>query len=108
MTLRKRQNQRQPLVNITNVNYADDVAILFDSLVGVTKQLHSLEKAAASIGLFVNVKKTKFVDLFTYLGSAIECPEKDFNIRIGKAWSTLRKLTIISKRIISKKDSFVL
>lgn len=34
------------------------------------------------------------VDSFTHLGNNIESTEKDVNIKIGKAWSSLKKLTI--------------
>ena len=66
--------------------------------------LHSLERAAAGIGLYVNVHKTeymcynqtgdfstldgsplKLVDKFTYLGSSVESTEKDIDTRLTKA-----------------------
>lgn len=78
--------------------------------------LHALEKYAASIGLYVNPKKTeamnfnqannimikaangnplKNVDSFVYLGSEISSTEKDIKIRIAKAWSALNKMQVI-------------
>ncbi|KAK2561469.1 hypothetical protein P5673_015438 [Acropora cervicornis] len=36
--------------------------------------------------------KLKQVDNFKYLGSWIQSSEKDMNIRIGKAWSALKKM----------------
>ena len=70
--------------------------------------LHSLERAAAGIGLHVNAHKTeymcyhqtsdistldrtslKLVDKFTYLGSSISSTEKDINAQLMKAWTAI-------------------
>ena len=70
--------------------------------------LHNLEKAARSIGLYVNSDKTKYmcfgpngdiftldgkrlkvVDNFTYLGSDISSTERDINTHMGKAWTAI-------------------
>ena len=71
------------------------------SVVGVAETLlHSLERAGASIGLYVNAHKTeymcynqtgdistlkgtplKLVDKFTYLGRSVELTEKDIETR---------------------------
>ena len=76
--------------------------------------MHSLEKAAKSIGLYVNSDKTenvcfkqdeiistltdkllKLVDHFTYLCSNISSTESDVNVRTGKAWSANDRLPTI-------------
>ena len=76
--------------------------------------LHSLERAAAGIGLYVNAHKTeymcynqtgdistldgtplKLVDKFTYLGSSVESTEKDIDTRLTKAWTAINRLSII-------------
>ena len=78
--------------------------------------LHSLERAAAGIGLHVNAHKTeymcynqtgdisiqdetslKLVDKFTYLGSSVSSTEKDIDTRQTKAWTANDKLSIIWK-----------
>ncbi|XP_071958788.1 uncharacterized protein [Antedon mediterranea] len=49
------------------------------------------------------------VDQFTYLGSNIASTAKDVDIRISKAWSALKRLTVIWKSNISnnmKKNFF--
>ena len=69
--------------------------------------LHSLEQAAAGIGLHVNAYKTecmcfnqtdistlnssslKLVDKFTYLGSRGSSTEKDVNMWLAKAWTAV-------------------
>lgn len=48
-------------MNNNDADYADDLAISSDSIDGANKQLHSLEEAAANVGLYVNAKKTKFM-----------------------------------------------
>ena len=89
--------------------------------------LHSLERAAASIGLYVNAHKTeymcynqtgdistlegtplKLVDKFTYLGSSVESTEKDIETRLTKAWTAINRLSIIWKSDLTdkKKRSF--
>ena len=76
--------------------------------------LHSLERAAAGIGLHVNAHKTeymyfnqtgdistldgsslKLVDKFTYLGSSVSSTEKDIDTQLTKAWTAIDKLSII-------------
>ena len=78
--------------------------------------LHSLERAATGIGLYVNAHKTeymrynqtgdistldgtplKLVDKFTYLGSSVESTEKDIDTRLTKAWTAINRLSIIWK-----------
>ena len=84
--------------------------------------LHSLERAAAGIGLFVNAHKTeymcynqtgdistlegtplKLVDKLTYLGSSVESTEKDIETRLRKAWTDINRLSIIWKSDLTDK-----
>ena len=79
-------------------------------------QLHSLERAAAGIGLHVNAHKTeymcfnqtgdistldgaslKLVDKFTYLGSSDSSTKKDIDTRLTEAWTAIDRLSIIWK-----------
>ena len=80
---------------ITNADYTADKAILANTHHQAETPLHSLEQAAAGIGLHVNAHKTeymcfkktgdistidrsslKIVDKFTYLGSSVSSTEK--------------------------------
>ena len=107
---------------ITDVDYADDLALTSDIIEDAEKLLHSLESAAKQIGLHINAKKTEFmcyhqagqikslnghdikhVDHFTYLGSNIQSTEKDIQIRKAKAWAALNKLQKIWKPDLSKQ-----
>ena len=96
--LKKKRNRRYPAKTITAANYADDIALLANTSNQAETLLHSLEQAAAGIGLHVNAHKTeymcynqtgdisildrislKLVDKFTYLGSSISSSEKDID-----------------------------
>ena len=99
-----------------------DIAILANTPDQAEILLHSLERAAASIGLYVNAHKTeymcynqtgdistlegtplKLVDKFTYLGSNVESTEKDIETRLTKAWTTINRLLIIWKSDLTDK-----
>ena len=128
LTLQTANGRRHPAVNITDADYADDLALLSNTIKGAEQLLHHLEEAAANIGLSVNAKKTEFisyneqgaiqskndipllkVDDFTYLGSNIASTEKDIQIRIGKAWGALTQMNTIWKSNLPdglKRDFF--
>ena len=77
-----------------DADYADDIALLVNTPAQAETLLHSLERAAGSIGIRVDVDKTeyicfnqrgdistlkggplKLVDKFTYLGSSVSSTE---------------------------------
>ena len=121
-TLTKARSSRYPAQSITDVDYADDLALLSDTVEEATKLLHLVEEAASEIGLYINAGKTEFicyneegeiklrngtnikpVKEFVYLGSNIQSTERDIEIRKAKAWSALDGLTIIWKSTLSDK-----
>ena len=59
--LTKKRSRRYPATTITDVDYADDIAILANTPDQAETLLHSLERAAASIGLYVNAHKTEYM-----------------------------------------------
>ena len=88
--LTKERSRRYPAKTITDADYADDIALLANTPTQAETLLHSLERAAAGIGLHVNAHKTeymcfnqtgdistlngsplKLVDKLTYLGSSV-------------------------------------
>ena len=88
--LAKERSRRYLAQTITDVDYADDIALLANTPAQTETLLHSLERAAAGIGLHVNADKTEFmcfnqrgdifalkdgplklVDKFTYQGSSV-------------------------------------
>ena len=102
--------------------YADDIVLLANTPNQAETLLHSLEWAAAGIGLHVNAHKTEFmcinqkgdistldrtslrlVDKFTYLGSSVSSTEKDINTWLKKAWTAIDRLSIIWKSNLTDK-----
>ena len=111
-----------PPKTITDADYADDLALLANTPNQAETLLHSLERAAAGIGLHVNANKTeymcynqtgniatldraslKLVDKFTYLGSSVSSTEKDIDTRLTKAWTAIDRLSIIWKSDLTDK-----
>ena len=115
-------SKRYPAKTITDADYADDLALLANTPNQAETLLHSLERAAAGIGLHVNANKTeymcynqtgniatldgaslKLVDKFTYLGSSVSSTEKDIDTRLTKAWTAIDRLSIIWKSDLTDK-----
>ena len=59
--LTKKRSWRYPATTIADADYADDIAILANTPKQAETLLHSLERAAASIGLYVNAHKTEYM-----------------------------------------------
>ena len=59
--LTKKSSRRYPTKTITDADYADDIAILTNTPDQAETLLHSLERAAAGIGLYVNAHKTEYM-----------------------------------------------
>ena len=112
----KKRSRKYPAKTITDADYVDDIAILANTPNQAETLLHSLERAAACIGLHVNSHKTeymyynqtgdistldgtslKLVDKFTYLGSSVSSTENDIDTRLTKAWTAIDWLPIIWK-----------
>ena len=120
--LTKKRSRRNPGKTITDDDYADDIAILANTPNQAETLLHSLERAAAGIGLHVNAHKMeymcynqtgdistldgtslKLVDTLTYLGSSVSSTEKDIDTRLSKAWTVIDKLSVIWKSDLTDK-----
>ena len=97
-----------PAQTITDVDNADDIALLANAPAQAETLLHSLELAAAGIGFHINAHMTeyncfnqrgnistlngnslKLVDKFPYLGSSVSSSETDINRRLAKAWTAI-------------------
>ena len=115
-TLKERRSSRHPAVKVTDTDFADDIALLSNSLVDAQLLLNRVEQAAKEVGLHINATKTEFmtynvdgvlntldnkqlknVDDFQYLGSWIDRSSRDIEIRKAKAWSALSKMESIWK-----------
>ena len=120
--VKKKKSRRYPPKTITDAAYADDIAILANTPNQAETVLHSLERAAAGRGLYVNTHKTEYmcynqtgdistlegtplkvVDKFTYQGSSVSSTEKDIDTRLTKAWTAINRLSIIWKSDLTDK-----
>ena len=120
--LTKKRSRRHLTKTITDADYINDIAILANTPNQAKTIMHSLEWAAAGIGLHVNEHKTeymcynqtgdittldgtplKLVDKFTYLGSSISSTEKDIDTRLTKAWTAIDRVSIIWKSDLTDK-----
>ena len=102
-----KRSRRHPEVRVSDLDFADDIALTFNSIEEAQKALIDVEKAAAKVGLYLNAKKTEaliynqdIVDIyshngeqiklaqdFKYLGSWIDDSLKDIKTRKVQAWS---------------------
>ena len=117
--LTKKRSRRYPAKIITNAIY---ITILANTPTQAKTLLHSLEQAAAGIGLHVNARKTeyicfnqtgdistvggsslKLVDKFTYLGSSVSSTEKHIDTQLTKTWTALDNLSDIWKSDLTDK-----
>ena len=120
--LTKKRSRRYPAKTISDADYADDIAILANTPTRAETILHSLERAAAGIGLHVNAHKTeymcfnqtgdistqggsslKLLDKFTYLGSSVSSTEKDIDTLLTKTWTAIDRLSVIWKSDLTDK-----
>ena len=89
-------------------------ALLANSPAQAESLLHTQERATVGIGFHVNADKTecmcfnqrgdiptlkggplKLVDKFIYLGSSVSSTENYINMRLGKAWTAIDRLSVI-------------
>ena len=123
LTLTERQSRRHPEVNITDADFADDLALMSNTLEQAQLLLLRLEIAAETVGLHVNFKKTEYMRFnqeegevvtldgnrlkevvdFKYLGALIQSSKKDINSRIGQAWQALNKMEKIWRSNMNKR-----
>ena len=107
--LAKERSRRYPAEPITDVDYADDIALLANTRAQAESLLHSLERVAGGIRLHVNADKAeymyfnqrgdistlkggplKLVSKFTYLENSVSSTETDINTWLAKEWRAIR------------------
>ena len=122
LKLTKERSRRYPPKTITDADHASEIALMVNTPAPAETLLHSLERAAASIGRHVNAHKTeymcfnqsddistldgsllKLVDKFTYLGSSVSSTETDINTWLAKAWTAIDSLSVIWKSDLTDK-----
>ena len=118
----RKETEDTPTQTITDTDYTDDIALIANTPPQTKSLLHCLEWAAGGIGLHVNVDKTeykcfnqsgdistlkggplKLVDKFTYFGSSVSSTENDINMRLGKAWTAIDRISVIWKSDMTDK-----
>ena len=117
LQLHPRKSSRHPAVHLTDADFADDIALISNSIENAQTLLNSLESAANCVGLYLNDSKTEYMNYtksnnsidnmiiktvkgyilkrvndYKYLGSFASSSEKDFNARKGMAWSACNDL----------------
>ena len=122
-TLHRSKSRRCPAVSITDLDFADDIALLSNEIHQAQQLLKELEVEAAKVGLHVNANKTVFmsynqdlqlnvilsinggeikqVDTFKYLGGWMKDCESDIKIRKALAWATCQKLKSVCTSSLS-------
>ncbi len=119
-----------PPVTITDQDFADDIALVSNTIEQAQDLLLSVEEECLKVGLHLNTKKTKVTAYnindppihtrdgttlhlesdFKYLGSWINSSEKDLKIRKGQAWSVLHSMKKVWSSTLSdrlKRSLFV-
>ena len=122
-TIRPRRSRRNPSVNVTDLDFADDIALLSNEIHQAQELLKRVETEAAHVGLHVNAKKTqvmvfnqdepsnitsigggkiKEVDNFKYLGGWMKSSDIDIKIRKALAWVACHKLRSVWSSSLKK------
>ena len=63
LTLKRRGSSRHPAVVLADLDYADDIALLENTIKSAQDLLNRVEKACQDVGLFLNAPKTKYMHL---------------------------------------------
>ena len=119
---RKRSRRHNPNV-ITDLEFADDIALVAEELEQAQDFLHCVQENAAKIGLHLNSDKTEFmtfnevqdtilktvnnenikkIDNFKYLGAWIDDTANDVKVRKALTWNSCNKLNEIWKSSLCK------
>jgi hypothetical protein len=115
--IERRRSSRYPAIRLSFLAYADDIVLLCSNILQAQEMLRRLEQAAATVGLHINVSKTKairlnidgpgklhtdegdveWVDSFTYLGAVVPEFTADVERRKSLAWTALGRMSSLWK-----------
>ena len=119
-----RKSRRKSPTIITDLMFADDIALVSEEIYQVQMFLDRVEIEAGKVGLNINAGKTelmafnqkepitiksrsgdaiKVVQNFKYLGAWMASSEKDLNVRKALAWKACHKLSKIWKSSLKIK-----
>ena len=123
--LDNRRSRRKSPTIVTDLMFADDIALVSEEIHQAQTFLDRVEVEAGKVGLHINAGKTelmafnqkddpvnikssagkaiKVVQNFKYLGAWMANTEKDLNVRKALAWQACHKLTKIWKSTMKKK-----
>ena len=120
--LTKERSRRYSTQTLVDADYTDDIALLANTPAQAETLLCSLKRAAAGIGLHINVHKTeytcfnqrgdistlngsslKLVDKFTSPGSSVSSTETDIHMQRARAWTAIDELLVIWKPDLTDK-----
>ena len=122
--LSRRRSRRVGPIYITDLDFADDLALLTTEIDQAQEVLSRLEREAAKIGLHLNVPKTEMMNFnqdedkiivardgkqikvvfdFKYLGCYVDNSEHDIKVRKALAWSACHKMQKIWKSSLPNK-----
>ena len=87
------------------MDYANDKALLANTLAQAETMLHSVKRADAGIGLHVNTHKAEYIgfsprdNIFILNGRSLKEVDKFtyLNTRLAKAWTAIGRLSVIRK-----------
>ena len=118
--LQRQRSRRVPAITVTDLDFADDLALLAEEMEQAQEVLQRLESEAEKVGLMCNAKKTevqafnqdrpvviqakngetlKVVENFKYLGAWTHSSSSDISVRKALAWSACHRL----KKVWSSK-----
>ena len=118
-TLQPRRSRRIPPICVTDLDFADDIALLLNEIQQAKALLELVETESAQVGLHVNAKKTevmlfnqdqqndiksmsggaiKEVENFKYLGGWMKSSEHDIKVR--KLLAYLGRLSQASEDLV--------
>ena len=124
LTIKPKQSGRVHAQVITDLDFADDIALLSNEIKEAQELLSRVERECAAVGLGINAKKTKYIALnnkdeegittlageslekvedFKYLGSWVASTEKDIRVRKALAWKALHSLNNIWRTGLSRR-----
>ena len=118
-TITPSRSRRHKAEKLADAEFADDVALISDSIAEAQQLLQSLETAAKQVGLYMNEGKTKYLCVnipeehedivsssgniidevkdFVYLGAWVGSSEHDFSVKKAKAWGACHRMKNIWK-----------
>ena len=116
------KERRYAAQTITCADYTNDIVLQPNTPARAKTLLHSLERTAGGIVLYVNADKTeymcsnqrgdiftlkgvplKLVDKFTYLGNSVSSTKNVINTWLPKAWTDIDRLSVIWKSDLTDK-----